>query len=88
MSKLKDTHYRNKPIQPIELQEQLMDFNEEVPPKQRHLIAMASKHIVRAGEKTDNPWEQDIHKAMNYLFRSVTGMWLDEADLNKYFHDK
>lgn len=85
-SKLSDPHYRSQNIQPIDIQEQIQDNNKVIPDKPRHLICMSIKHIVRAGLKGDNnPWEKDIHKAINYLFRAITGKWIWEVEnLDKY----
>lgn len=85
-NKLSDDHYREQSIQPIEVQEQIIENNTNVPTKARHLICMSIKHIIRCGQKSDNnPWEKEIRKAVNYLFRALTGKWIHEVDdLNKY----
>jgi len=39
-------------------------------------LAIAIKHIMRAGLKPGQPWRKDIEKAINYLNRALTGEWL------------
>lgn len=76
--KLHDDHYRNKVIEPIMVQEQVMLDLTSVPADRRHFLAQAIRYIMRAGTKADNPWEKDIEKALNYLNRTLTGKWWDE----------
>lgn len=85
-NKVSDDHYRAQQIQPIHVQEQIIEQNVNVPIKARHLICMAIKHIIRCGQKRDNnSWEKELRKAINYLFRALTGKWIHEVDnIEKY----
>ena len=82
MSKKSDTHYRsieeNNQTEPIvimeELQKRLLDNG--ISDKAVLNIVLAQKHITRAGLKDGDYWSKDIHKAINYLTRAVTGDWI------------
>lgn len=70
------SHYAEKRIEPIDVQEQIMEVLVNIPPVQRHLIAHSVKYLMRAGSKAGEPWEKDIQKAFNYLHRALTGEWV------------
>ena len=67
-------HYKTKDIEPILVMEQIMSL-----PLDRVValnLAMATKHIMRAGSKKDNDSVKEIEKAINYLTRAKTGAWV------------
>lgn len=77
MSSLNDDHYQGKVIESMDHQEHLIETLVNVPLKQRYAIASAAKYINRAGNKKGSPWEDDIIKAINFLFRAVRpGKWV------------
>lgn len=80
-----DDHYRKLPIEPFDVMEQRVEGY--TPPdgpnkSQKLALAIAIKHIMRAGLKDGQPWEKDIQKAMNYLNRALTGEWLGSHKLD------
>jgi hypothetical protein len=74
--KLHDDHYADKGIEPILVQEQVMN-NEGIPRPAVLHVAQAVRYILRAGTKKGEPWEKDIEKAFNYLHRALKGTWLN-----------
>ena len=69
-------HYANMRTESIKIMEEIIEDNVEVPMKARLNLAMAQKHLKRAGTKNGEPWEKDIEKAINYLTRALTGEWI------------
>lgn len=86
-----DEHYRNieqSGIEPIRIMEELHKrlLLQGVEPEKALNIALAQKHITRAGMKAGNDWGREIEKAINYLTRAKTGEWFDgkySAELEK-----
>jgi len=74
--KLHDDHYADKGIEPILVQEQVMN-NEGIPRPAVLHVAQAVRYILRAGTKKGEPWQKDIEKAFNYLHRALKGTWLN-----------
>lgn len=76
-----DSHYRTMDIEPYDVMQQRVrphPGTDHCGPTQQQKLAMAIalKHIMRAGLKDGQLWEKDIEKAMNYLHRALTGGWL------------
>lgn len=72
-----DTHYRElerTSIEPITLMEEI-NRRDQIPPEARLNIALAQKHIMRAGCKAGEDWAKEIGKAKNYLHRALSGKW-------------
>ena len=83
---LKNEHYANdSAIESMDHQEHIIEALGNIPIRSRYAIASAAKYLNRAGNKKGDHWEDDIIKCINFLFRSLTGKWLNEVDLNKYF---
>ena len=48
-------------------------------PLEGYLLGNAVKYIDRAGSKGEpTDWNDDLHKAANYIHRLVYGKWVDE----------
>lgn len=82
-----DNHYKTMHIEPFDVMEQRMNSHNKPShagpsQKQKLALAIAIKHIMRAGHKTGQPWDKDIQKAMNYLNRALTGEWLGSHKLD------
>lgn len=73
-----DLHYTKQSIETIDVQEQIMTIQTNIPPDRRHCLAHSLKYIMRAGIKSGEDWEKDLQKALNYLHRALTGNWIDE----------
>ena len=71
-----DQHYANKEIEPILVQEQIMETVSEVPAKSRLCIAQAIRYLMRAGTKQGEDWKKELSKAENYIHRARTGEWI------------
>jgi hypothetical protein len=77
-----DEHYRKieggSQTEPIVIMEELAERLAEsgVNPRSALCIALAQKHITRAGMKSGDSYTKDINKAINYLHRAVYGEWL------------
>ena len=61
-------------IEPIIVMEAIS--RRDIPEAPRLNIALAAKHILRAGHKVGNDWSEEIKKAENYLHRARTGEWI------------
>ena len=82
---LSDEHYKGLPFEPFQVQEQINEYNVEIPLKARLAVAYGTKYPVRAGRKKGENWQKDIRKAINYYFRALTGKWISESDITEYF---
>ena len=71
-----DQHYASKDIEPILVQEQIMETVSEVPAKVRLCIAQALRYLMRAGTKQGEDWKKELSKAENYIHRARTGEWI------------
>jgi len=73
-----DDHYAAMNVEPFDVMEdRMLEPSEDGPGHpQRLALAIAIKHIMRAGLKPGQPWRKDIEKAINYLNRALTGEWL------------
>jgi len=81
---LHDRHYSQMNIEPFDVMEQRMEPLDGGPsPQEAMALAIAIKHITRAGRKKGQPWKKDIQKAQNYLHRALTGQWLSTSPEGK-----
>lgn len=71
-----DQHYASKDIEPILVQEQIMETVSEIPAKARLCIAQAIRYLMRAGTKQGEDWKKELSKAENYIHRARTGEWI------------
>jgi len=71
-----DEHYCTLDNQPIEVMEERIICTDGISEAQALNLAIALKHIIRAGHKHGQPWKKDIGKAMNYLYRALHGEWI------------
>ena len=65
-------------VEPIIIMEAI-SRRQNIPEVPRMNIVLAEKHILRAGEKDDNPWDKEIYKAEDYLHRARTGKWMTDS---------
>jgi hypothetical protein len=75
-----DRHYEEMAIQPIQvMEERMIDCHGADGPStvQNLNLAIAMKHIMRAGKKEGQPWRKDIEKAQNYLHRALYRKWIE-----------
>jgi len=71
-----DQHYASKEIEPILVQEQIMETVSEIPAKARLCMAQAVRYLMRAGTKQGEDWKKELSKAENYIHRARTGEWI------------
>lgn len=72
-----DDHYSARNIKPIDVMEDIVKSPGAAPADVRLRVALAIKHMMRAGTKTGESWEHDLDKALNYLHRARFGCWFD-----------
>ena len=77
-------HYDSMKIETIDVIQQVMEQEGEMPPFQRHCISHAIRYVMRAGTKSGEPWKKDIEKARNYLHKALTGRWFDTTLSNPF----
>jgi hypothetical protein len=70
-----DDHYSKTTIQPVDVQEQILNAESGLTPTQKHHICEAIAYQMRAGLKEGQDWRKDLEKAENYLHRARTGKW-------------
>ena len=70
-----DDHYAKMQIQPVDVQEQILNAESGLTSTQKHHICEAIAYQMRAGLKDGQDWKKDIEKAENYLHRARTGKW-------------
>lgn len=66
-----DSHYKGMAVESITVQEAMMGEQSI-----EFLLATSVKYIMRAGKKSGEAFDKDLHKAMNYINRARTGEWL------------
>jgi hypothetical protein len=73
-----DKHYTECRIQPIEVKEMLWSRGSVyIPSSTAGNIGDAIARLMRIGLKDGEPWEKEVEKAINELYRARYGVWLD-----------
>lgn len=75
-TQLHDSHYADKQIEPILVQEQIVSQEGTLDPKARLFVAQAMRYLMRAGCKQGEPANKDLDKALNYIYRARHGVWM------------
>ena len=76
-----DKHYTECEIQPIEVKEMLWG-RDGIPTSTLGNVGDAVARLMRMGLKDGEPWEKEVEKAINELFRARYGVWLDGGIAN------
>jgi len=72
-----DKHYSIQQIEPIDVIENFLSMG-SLPPIVAFSVAQALKYILRSGLKEGQPWNKELQKAMNYLYRALNGRWFPD----------
>ena len=71
-----DDHYRRCTVSSIDVKEMLW-ARDELPTQVRGNVGDAVARLMRMGLKAGEPWEKEVEKAINELYRARYGIWLD-----------
>lgn len=80
-----DGEYYQGKVETIDYIEQVVEkiVEQGVPPARAYDIGQALRYVsTRLGGKDNNDYKLDLLKAMNYLYRAMTGQWLTKEFLD------
>lgn len=77
-------HYKGSKTEVIDIIEEFVSNpDRRLTPAQKYNIAQALKYLLRCGLKGGVALvEVDLQKAENYIYRAMTGSWIDREFLN------